>query len=40
MVKKKTLNKIKDYTFSQADFGKLCFENNAETVLQKLIKDS
>ncbi len=39
-INEKTLNKIKDYTFSQADFGKLCFENNAETVLQKLIKDS
>ncbi len=38
-INEKTLNKIKDYSFSQAEFGKLCFENNAETVLQKLIKE-
>ena len=37
-INEKTLNKIKDYTISQADFGKLCFENNAETVLQKLLQ--
>lgn len=35
-INEKTLNKIKDYSISQADFGKLCFENNPETVLQKL----
>ena len=33
----KALNKIKDYTISQAEFGKLCFENNAEKVLEKLV---
>jgi hypothetical protein len=33
----KALNKIKDYSLSQAEFGKLCFENNAEKVLEKLI---
>jgi len=31
------LNLIKDYSFSQAEFGKLCFENSAEIVLEKLI---
>jgi len=36
-INEKTLNKIKDYTISQAEFGKLCFENNAEKVLEKLI---
>ena len=33
----KALSKIKDYSISQAEFGKLCFENNAEKVLEKLI---
>ena len=33
----KALNKIKDYSLSQAEFGKLCFENNAEKVLEKLV---
>jgi len=33
---KNVLNKIKDYQLSQADFGKLCFENTAEQVAQKL----
>ncbi len=33
----KVLNKIKDYSLSQAEFGKLCFENNAEKVLEKLV---
>jgi len=37
-INEKVLHKIKDYTFSQAEFGKLCFENTADTVLQKLIK--
>jgi hypothetical protein len=32
----KALNKIKDYTISQAEFGKLCFENNSEK-LQSMI---
>ena len=36
-INEKTLNKIKDYSISQADFGKLCFENNAESVMQKLL---
>jgi hypothetical protein len=33
----KVYDKIKDYTISQADFGKLCFENNAEKVVEKLL---
>lgn len=33
----KALNKIKDYSLSQAEFGKLCFENTAEKVLDKLM---
>jgi hypothetical protein len=33
----KALNKIKDYSLSQAEFGKLCFENTAEKVLEKLV---
>ena len=35
----KALNKIKDYSLSQAEFGKLCFENNAEKVLEKLVSN-
>lgn len=31
------LCKIKDYSISQAEFGKLCFENDADEVLNKLL---
>ena len=34
------LCKIKDYTVSQADFGKMCFENDADEVLKKLLEYS
>jgi len=37
VIGEKALNKIKDYSLSQAEFGKLCFENNAEKVLEKLV---
>ena len=33
----KALNKIEEYSISQAEFGKLCFENTAEKVLEKLM---
>ncbi len=35
----KELNKIKDYTISQAEFGKLCFENinNPNKVIQSIL---
>jgi hypothetical protein len=36
-IEENDLNKIEDYSISQAEFGKLCFENNAEKVLEKLV---
>jgi len=36
-VEESILTQIEDYSISQAEFGKLCFENNAEKVLEILI---
>lgn len=36
-IEEEILNKIEEYSISQAEFGKLCFENTAEKVLEKLM---
>jgi len=39
-IKNDTLNKIKDYSISQAEFGKLCLENEKQPsrVIDSLLK--
>jgi hypothetical protein len=36
----KAFQKIKDYSITQADFGKLCFENNEDVLLQKCMNEN